>query len=558
MHAPSYPAGGALPTLLAQADVNDDGNLDLILMNINSSTQRETVSLLLGTGTGAYQAPKTMSYYPVSYGVPLAADVNRDGHRDLIFASGKSQITRVYLGQGEGFQQTAIVSKSAALCDVYSTCNSVEMQVADLNKDGNPDLLLHPQPLPGQSIFTGVSVSLGNGNGTFRCGVGVSSDVLPLAFTTGDFNDDSLPDLAVSDGNSIEILPGNGNGTFRQGTWQLPFYGDSVGQLLAADLRSNGKTDLILITSLTAAQAASEDGDQCREGGVAVLLGNGDGTLNPEATIYATGYSTYGATMADMNGDHRPDLVVTNQSGGSYSVLLNAGSGKFSNAVNYRSSSTLAGNFVIGDLNGDGRPDLTISLVTGVEVLRNTGGGRLLAPQSVDMPEGVFPTRTVSGDLNHDGLPDLALLAGWSATSCHPLDKIGELNLMATSQKGQPLSLVQTLSLSSMRHSDLGLGDVNHDGSFDILALGSDFYGSDMYLDMQGVGGVPSFPLDGQYYKEAVGDFNRDGYADVAVGGDELRYSLAMEGGISTSAKSYPGNYGPSWPETSAAMARWI
>ena len=82
-----------------------------------------------------------------------------------------------------------------------------------------------------------------------------------------------------------------------------------------------------------------------------------------------------------MNGDHRPDLVLTNQVGSSFSVLLNAGSGKFSTAVNYRSPESLAGNFVIGDLNGDGRPDLTVSSTTGVEVLRNTGGGRLLAPR---------------------------------------------------------------------------------------------------------------------------------------------------------------------------------
>src|SRR4051812_23712714 len=52
VHLPSYPAGGSLPTLLAQHDVNGDGKLDVILMNINATTKVETISLLLGTGTG--------------------------------------------------------------------------------------------------------------------------------------------------------------------------------------------------------------------------------------------------------------------------------------------------------------------------------------------------------------------------------------------------------------------------------------------------------------------------------------------------------------------------
>ena len=85
VQVPSYPAGGSLPTLLAQHDVNGDGNLDLIVLNVNTTAKTETVSLLLGTGTGGYEAPKTMGTYPSSYGTPLAGDVNGDGHLDLIF-----------------------------------------------------------------------------------------------------------------------------------------------------------------------------------------------------------------------------------------------------------------------------------------------------------------------------------------------------------------------------------------------------------------------------------------------------------------------------------------
>lgn len=397
VHVPSYPAGGSFPTLLAQHDVNGDGKLDLIVMNINSTTQRETFSLLRGTGTGGYQAPKVMAYVPASYGKPLLADVNRDGRLDLIFSSTNPQQTRVYLGQGEAFQTTAVVSMGWP-CGYPYTCKSPDMQVADLNKDGNPDLLVHPT---GGFVY----VALGNGNGSFRAPVIVPPSS-SLSFTTGDFNNDGLPDLVVASGGGLKILPGNGNGTFRDGPSQN--FNGPVGQLLAADLRGNGKMDLILITSVTAAQA----GGECRGGGVAVLLGNGDGTVGPTPAYYPTGSRTYGAVVADMNGDHRPDLIVTNQSGGSYGVLLNAGAGKFSNSVNYRSPEPLSGNFLVGDLNGDGLPDLTISSQAGVEVLRNTGGGRLLAPISVDLVEGATPVHTYAADLNHDGIADLVTVAG--------------------------------------------------------------------------------------------------------------------------------------------------
>ena len=132
VQVPHYPAGGSLPILLAQEDLNGDGALDLIVMNINKTTQRETVSLLLGTGKGGFQAPKTMAYFPVSYGKPMAADVNRDSHLDLIFSSGNPQVIRVYLGQGEGFRakclgfETGSMSESRGMSPLGDACRGLQ------------------------------------------------------------------------------------------------------------------------------------------------------------------------------------------------------------------------------------------------------------------------------------------------------------------------------------------------------------------------------------------------------------------------------------------------
>ena len=74
---------------------------------------------------------------------------------------------------------------------------------------------------------------------------------------TGDFNGDGIPDLALSN----NVLLGNGNGTFRN---PIPTYQGQVLGVAAADLNGDGKLDLVLADPLN---------------GVAVLLGNGDGTF---------------------------------------------------------------------------------------------------------------------------------------------------------------------------------------------------------------------------------------------------------------------------------------
>ena len=535
VQVPHYPAGGSLPILLAQEDLNGDGALDLIVMNINKTTQRETVSLLLGTGKGGFQAPKTMAYFPVSYGKPMAADVNRDSHLDLIFSSGNPQVIRVYLGQGEGFQQNALVSKQGA-CPNLAACHPLEMHAADFNGDGNPDLLTLLMDENGE---TALYLVLGNGTGSFRSPRALSE---PGPLTTGNFNRDNILDIAVATYYGFKVFLGNGDGTFREGVSQyLPGnVAGSIGQLISADLRGNGKTDLIIVTSLTAEQSWGN----CRGGDVAVVLGNGDGTFSQTVSSYATGDWTQGAIVTDMNGDHRPDLVVTNQLSGSYSVLLNAGLGKFATAVSYRTPETLAGDFLIGDFNGDGRPDLAVSTPTGVEVLRNSGGGQLFAPVSVAHFGPFHPGTTYAADVNHDGIPDLVGLATWSFDygNCSSYG-LYQSELVVTSQKGQPFASIGDLEFPFYETSDIGLGDFDHDGSLEIFALGRPKYDFGSWLTVQRIDGTLAFPyfeFDSWSNSGIVGDFNRDGFADVALEGDVTQMLLGDGKGNFNLGKAYP------------------
>ena len=67
---------------------------------------------------------------------------------------------------------------------------------------------------------------------------------------------------------------------------------------------------------------------------MSVLLGNGDGTFQPQVT-YAVGSTAHAIVAGDFNGDGRTDLAVANQAGDTVSVLLGNGDGTFQPQVTY-------------------------------------------------------------------------------------------------------------------------------------------------------------------------------------------------------------------------------
>jgi hypothetical protein len=84
---------------------------------------------------------------------------------------------------------------------------------------------------------------------------------------------------------------------------------------------------------------------------VTILLGNGDGTFKQGTNLTVSGNASTIA-LADFNGDHKPDIAVSD--GAAYMTWLFAGNGDGTFTLSdteYYGGNTL----VAGDFNADGK-----------------------------------------------------------------------------------------------------------------------------------------------------------------------------------------------------------
>jgi hypothetical protein len=184
-----------------------------------------------------------------------------------------------------------------------------------------------------------------------------------------------------------------------------------------ADLNGDGKPDLV-VANMCDNNRDSACAYGTRPGIVAVILGNGDGTFQPAVTYRSGGNRALSVAIADLNGDGKPDLVVLNDLTppvpcaslcSNVSVLLGRGDGTFQPAVTYSSGNQIGYNVVIADLNGDGKPDLVVS-GSRVSMLLGRGDGTF-QPAATFGPD----TRTAAvADVNHDGIPDIVAACDFS------------------------------------------------------------------------------------------------------------------------------------------------
>ncbi len=283
---------------------------------------------------------------------------------------------------------------------------------------------------------------------------------LPSGVVTGDFNGDGKLDWVVANAgdNSLDLYLGNGDGTA-----QLPVIVQLLGQspvaVAVADLNGDAKLDLVV----------AEPDSQT----VGVLFGNGDGTFQPEVEI-SLPVVPLAVAIADLNGDGHPDLLVgvaaTEAHLNYFAALLNNGSGQFGSPI-YAPNPTPnqfvdADEFSVADVNGDGIPDV---LVTGanaegtvVQMYLGQGNGTFTAGELVDESNALRDvTNAVLVDVNGDGCADVV-----------DVDTIALVHIFPGDCKGD----FDQTNFQVYGVGDIGFGlavaDLNGDGRPDIIVGG--------------------------------------------------------------------------------------
>ncbi|HLM98589.1 MAG TPA: FG-GAP-like repeat-containing protein [Bryobacteraceae bacterium] len=397
----------------------------------------------------------------------------------------------------------------------------------------------------------------------------ISQSQLPVfagSAILADVNGDGIPDLVgltvVVNGKELQgtatlvILLGKADGSFEfKASHQLMGTNFSSATFAVGDLNGDHKPDVVV-----ASQGFLNSG-----GTISVLLGNGDGTFQPERVAYTSATAPYAVAIADLNGDGKADLAFT-RSGG-LGVALGNGDGTFATPDTYQTLGTLPNVYptlAIGDVNGDGIPDIVTSGVSiffgdgtgkfpkrqdylvpytnggiiltdvdgdgGIDIVEGSGNALIFSPSWIlfDRGDGTYlgpkvslaatsniAETLVSGDFDSDGIPDLVSLNG-SGTDVLAGDGAGHFSstYRYDFNSGTPGALASTAGLV--------VGDFNNDGKLDFAAGYQTSPGSGIVAVFFGRGdGTFQQPVKTTIPSGAVslatGDFNGDGKLDLAV-----------------------------------------
>ena len=411
---------------LDAVDLDEDGSLDLLVSFIG---QQFGVQILEGQGDGtfAYGTVLDGGQFPDRV---VPADLNDDGSLDLAMVNTQSNDVSIFLAASDGVFDDEQPAAGAM---------PIQVVLNHMDADANLDIVALNGDNSGSPVYT-VSVIRSNGDGTFQTSMETEIDNNPVSIVAGDLNGDEISDVIVSgccDG-SATVLLSDGSGGFDSAT--AITVGTGLALLALGDLDGDGNLDIasverfgqsqdlsihlgngdgtfddvLIFTGVQSAHAialADMNGDEVLDAVVAafsqvyVLLGSGDGTFAAPSSTAVAG-STAGLAVGDLNGDSMADVVLLEMTSGGLVAALGNGDGTLMTSVSQSIFPTPAA-VALAEVNGDGVLDALVvnQLNNTLEVYTGLGDGTFISGGVYGA--GQHPVGLDLGDLNDDDQTDV-------------------------------------------------------------------------------------------------------------------------------------------------------
>jgi hypothetical protein len=357
-------------------------------MTCPSSTPSSVLALIALTLAATVDAEPLVLLDQVAYptgefpaGVAIA-DLDADGHRDIVVANILTEDLSVLRNLGDG--------TFAPEVRVPVGQRPRTVAVADLDGDGDVDLAVGLQESP-----QNLAILRSNGDGTFGTADRFGSvPAVSEAIRIAPLDDVPGADVAIAWAGGVSIFRNTGAASFSD----YESYGleDAfTGGLDVGDLDQDGDVDLVAVFGYS-------------EISPVILRNDGTGHLAADAPFHIDITASPGLAVGDLNGDEFPDIVSVV---GGLSTFLNDGTGGFGVPIVVQPEVTLssATQMTLADLNRDGFLDLAIAggLSNQVGVLLNDGGGGF-GEESLH-GTGDYAGHVAAGDLDGDSWPDLVV-----------------------------------------------------------------------------------------------------------------------------------------------------
>ena len=482
--------------LVGYADVTGDGILDIIGYNFGN------ISVYPGQKGGTFsQTPLVTLVSGIAQAQqPAPADFNGDGITDLVSLDESSYRIGFYPGSNGKFGGAPALAGGDTVADNHEIVAS-----GDFRHHGIPDVILADSALnTNSSIIPTIELGKNDGKGNFTYSTAISQDTMTAANASnifpvsGDFNGDGLLDLVVELNSGVGIALNNGDGTFSAPTMiptpnlQLPC---AINQVDVGDMNGDGLPDIV---------AAYGGCGGTTPSGIVIYLNQGGGKFSASFTPY--GFYISIVKLGDLNGDGKLDLLAADASEGYgvtpyYNLYVIPGNGDGTlnlSASNFVMENTFVSSLAVADLNGDGKADIIAGVVTQVDAnnfpIYDTtatyilqGNGDFTFQLPLQYDPGLYSISQAVADFNGDGRNDIALIE--AQFEQYTFVPAGNFNTLVN-LGGMAFADGPTVFTAGVATSgNLFTGDYNGDNSTDVITGENILFGTftQVFLNQGGV-----------------------------------------------------------------------